>query len=103
MVKRHWKWQLQGLHMSQVGIKTVFRTSKKFPQLIILAGILEGKFISKDELTYYSLIPNLQVAQSGLVQTLESVGSQVVSHLNSHQTTLVSHLEERVKQLEEEK
>lgn len=64
------------------------------------AAVLEGRFISKDELLYYSNIPNLQTAQAGLVQTLNSVGGQVVGHLNAHQNTLVSHLTERIKQLE---
>lgn len=69
----------------------------------VLAAILEGKFISKDELIYYSTIPNLQAAQSGLVQTLNSVGGQIVNQLNSHQNNLVSQLQERIKQLEEVK
>ncbi|KAJ8960830.1 hypothetical protein NQ318_020126 [Aromia moschata] len=37
-------------------IKTVFSISKKFPQFVLLAGVLEGKFVSRDELTAYSLI-----------------------------------------------
>ena len=70
---------------------------------MFLAGIYENRLLSKDELMYYSTIPNLQAAQSGLVQTLNSVGSQLVNNLNSHQTTLVSHLEQRTKQLDEVK
>lgn len=68
----------------------------------ILAGICCNKMVSKDELVYYSTIPNLQTAQASLVQTLSSVGSQLVSNLNSHQISLVSHLEQRIKQLEDE-
>lgn len=67
----------------------------------IPAAILEGKFISKDELVHYSKIVNLQMAQAELVQTLSSAGSHLVSQLNSHQSTLVSYLQERAKQLEE--
>ncbi|KAJ8934202.1 hypothetical protein NQ314_013519 [Rhamnusium bicolor] len=84
-------------------INKMLNITKKFPQLILLAGIYEGKFMSKDELVKYSLIPNLQAAQASLLQTLNSAAGQLVSHLNSHQTTLISHLQERAKQLEEEK
>lgn len=68
-----------------------------------LAGIYEGRLVSKDELIKYSQIPNLQTAQAGLVQTLNSIGGNLVSQLQVHQTTLVSQLQERIKQLEEEK
>jgi len=82
-------------------IKKLVKILKRFPQLVLMAGIYENRLLSKDELMYYSTIPNLQAAQAGFVQTINSVGSQLVSNLNSHQTTLVSHLEQRAKQLEE--
>ncbi|KAJ8920969.1 hypothetical protein NQ315_015763 [Exocentrus adspersus] len=87
------------LFSPQPDIKKVLSITKKFPELILLAAILEGRFISKDELMQYSLIPNLQAAQANFVQTLNTASSLLVNHLNSHQTTLVSHLEERAKQL----
>lgn len=49
----------------------------------------------------YSLIPNLQSAQAGLVQTLDGVGSNLIQNLNAQQNILVGQLQERVKQLEE--
>jgi len=82
-------------------IKKLLKVSKKFPQLVLMAAILEGQFISKDELMYYSMIPDLRTAQVGLVQTLNSIGGQVVGHLTTHQNTLVNQLQERIKQLEE--
>lgn len=69
--------------------------------LLFTAAIYERKFISKDELTYYSTIPNLQTAQSGLVHTLNSIGGQILNQLNSHQTNLLSQFQARIKQLEE--
>lgn len=71
-----------------------------FFNCIFVAAVLEGRFINKDELVYYSNIPNLQTAQAGFVQTLDNVGGQIVSQLNTHQNTLVAHLEERIKQLQ---
>ncbi|KAF7287160.1 mitochondrial ribosomal protein L10 [Rhynchophorus ferrugineus] len=82
-------------------IKKLLKILRKFPQLIPLAAIYENKLISKDELIYYSEIPDLQAAQALFVQTLNNVGSHLLSNLNSHQTTLVSHLQQRSKQLEE--
>lgn len=67
---------------------------------LFLAAVLEGRFINKDELIYYSNIPNLETAQAGFVQTLNSIGGRVVNQLNAHQNTLLAHLEERIKQLE---
>ncbi|KAF5299939.1 hypothetical protein FQA39_LY11312 [Lamprigera yunnana] len=82
-------------------IKTLLRVSKKYPQITLLAAILEGKFISKDELVEYSLIPDLQTAQANLVHTLNSIGTNIVEQLNMHQNVLVCNLEERMKQLKE--
>ncbi|XP_050315170.1 39S ribosomal protein L10, mitochondrial-like [Anthonomus grandis grandis] len=84
-------------------IKQMLKILKKFPAVVLMAGIYENRLVSKDDLQYYSTIPSLEVAQAGLVQTLNAAGSQLVSNLNAHQTTLVSHLEGRAKQLGEEK
>ncbi|VEN45821.1 unnamed protein product [Callosobruchus maculatus] len=84
-------------------IKKMLKISKKFPQLVLLAAVYEGQFISKDDLMKYSMIPNIQTAQAQLVSTLNSLGSNIVTQLNTHQTTLVQNLEERSKQLQDEK
>ncbi|XP_066139261.1 large ribosomal subunit protein uL10m-like [Euwallacea fornicatus] len=81
-------------------LKTLLRILRKFPELVLMAGIYENRFLSKDELVKYSKVPNIQAAQSELVYSLNGVGAQVVRNLNSHQTTLMSHLEQRVAQLE---
>ncbi|KAK4879435.1 hypothetical protein RN001_007581 [Aquatica leii] len=83
-------------------IKKMLKAAKRFPQIVLLAAIFEGKFVSKDELMQYSLIPNLETAQANLVHTLSSIGGQLVGQLNTHQNSLVSNLEERIKQLKVE-
>ncbi|KAB0791825.1 hypothetical protein PPYR_09147 [Photinus pyralis] len=80
-------------------IKKLLKISKKFPEIILMAGIYEGKFLSKDELVSYSAIPNIQTAQADLVRTLDSLGGQLVQNLNIHQNTLMHNLDERIKQL----
>ncbi|KAL1497073.1 hypothetical protein ABEB36_008094 [Hypothenemus hampei] len=82
-------------------VKRLLQILKRFPQVVLLAGIYENKLLNKDELVNLSKIPNLQAAQSELVHTLSTVASQLVNNLNSHQTNLVSHLEQRANQLEE--
>lgn len=99
-------------------IKPILKIVKKFPQMILLckfpsilllyflsciflAGIYEGKYLSKDELLAISEIPNLQAAQSQLVHVLQSAGGGLVRNLTQCQNTLVQHLQERTKQLEE--
>lgn len=71
-------------------------------KISFLAGIYEGRLLNKDDMLYYQQIPNLQVAQVGLVQTLNSIGNQIVSHLNSSPNHLVAQLQQRMKQLEEQ-
>ncbi|CAH0556994.1 unnamed protein product [Brassicogethes aeneus] len=83
-------------------LKKLLKITKKFPQLVLLAGIYDGKLLSKDEFMYYSSIPNLESAQAGLVHTLNSAGSSLVSKLNSHQNSLVGNLEARAEQLQGE-
>ncbi|EFA04041.1 large ribosomal subunit protein uL10m [Tribolium castaneum] len=84
----------------QPEVKKLLKITKRFPQLVLLAAIFEGKFVSKDELIELEKIPNLQTAQAALVQTLNSAATTIHQQLNQHQSTLVSQLEQRIKQLE---
>ncbi|XP_018320735.1 39S ribosomal protein L10, mitochondrial [Agrilus planipennis] len=84
-------------------ISKMLTITKKFPQLVLMAAIFEGTLLSRDEINYYSQIPDLKAAQSGLVQMLDRIGGNVVNQLSSHQTNLINQLEARVKQLELEK
>ncbi|XP_044266393.1 39S ribosomal protein L10, mitochondrial [Tribolium madens] len=81
-------------------VRKLLKITKKFPQLVLLAAIFEGKFVSKDELMELEKIPNLQTAQAVLVQTLNSAATTIHQQLNQHQNTLVSQLQQRIKQLE---
>ncbi|XP_022913003.1 large ribosomal subunit protein uL10m [Onthophagus taurus] len=91
------------LFSPQVEIKKVLNINKKYPALILLAAIVEGKFLNRDDLMKYAAIPNLITAQSEFVQTLNNVGGHLASQLNARSNIMVSQLQERIKQLEEEK
>ncbi|KAG6462809.1 hypothetical protein O3G_MSEX013482 [Manduca sexta] len=74
----------------------MFKILKKAPQLVVMAGIIQDRLMSKNELLEYSQMPSLDVARSQLCSVLDSAGSSVVGLLNRSQQTLVSHLEQHV-------
>ncbi|CAH4005998.1 unnamed protein product [Pieris brassicae] len=74
----------------------MFKILKKAPQLVVMAGIIEDRLMSKNELVEYSNLPNLEMARSQLCSVLQSAGSCLVSQLNQNQQTLVSHLEKHI-------
>lgn len=61
-----------------------------------LAGIIQDKLMSKNELVEYSKLPSLDVARSQLCSVLQSAGSSIVGQLNQSQQLLVSHLDKHI-------
>lgn len=80
-------------------IKDMLKVNKKIPQLILLSGIFEGRYLSKDELVKFSNIGDVQVARAEFVQTLQNVAGQFVQKLTQQQNTLVTRLQDRAEQL----
>nr|CAD7568407.1 unnamed protein product [Timema californicum] len=78
----------------QVG--KLLKLLKKIPQLTLLAGIVDGQFLSKKELVRYSALPDLQTSRAGLVTVINSMPAQIVQNLNHHQQTLVRHLQQHL-------
>nr|CAD7431488.1 unnamed protein product [Timema monikensis] len=78
----------------QVG--KLLKLLKKIPQLTLLAGIVDGQFLSKKELVRYSTLPDLQTSRAGLVTVINSMPAQIVHNLNHHQQTLVGHLQQHL-------
>ncbi|CAG4944338.1 unnamed protein product [Colias eurytheme] len=74
----------------------MFKILKKAPQLVVMAGIVEDRFMSKNELVEFSNLPNLDVARSQLCNVLQSAGSCLVNQLNQNQQILVSHLDKHI-------
>ncbi|XP_037866604.1 large ribosomal subunit protein uL10m [Bombyx mori] len=76
----------------------MFKILKKAPQLVVMAGVVQDRLLSKNELLEFSQLPTLDLARSKLCQVLDSAGSGLVSQLNRSQQILVSHLDKHVEQ-----
>ncbi|XP_067006781.2 large ribosomal subunit protein uL10m [Anabrus simplex] len=77
-------------------VSKALKITKKIPQLILLAGIVEDRLLSKNEIVEYSRLPDLQTSRAQLVATLNSAASHLVQNLNHHQLTLVSQLQQYI-------
>lgn len=75
-------------------VKDVLKATKKVPQLILLAGVLENRIMSRTEINSYVALPSLQTAQAQLCNVLQSAGSSLVHNvLDGHQKQLVQILD----------
>nr|XP_050865810.1 partitioning defective 3 homolog isoform X1 [Vespula vulgaris] len=67
---------------------------KKFSQVILIAGILEGKLLNVNEFKYYGRM-DLTAAQVSLVQVLQSAGgNNLKQQITHHQSALISRLQQ---------
>jgi len=78
-------------------IGQLLKISKKIPQMILLTGIVENQFLSKNELVNLSKLPDLTTARAQFVGVLNSVGGGLVNNLQAHQTNLCSLLDMHAK------
>lgn len=77
----------------------LLKISKKIPQLMLLAAIVEDRLMSKNELTAFAALPSLDVARAQLVAVLQRAGgTNILSHLQTHQTQLCGSLDAYAKQ-----
>lgn len=75
-------------------VKDVLRLTKKVPQLILLAGVLENRIMSRTEITQYAAMPSLEIAQAQLCNVLNSAASGLVHNvLDAHSKNLVQILD----------
>lgn len=78
-------------------IGALLKIIKKTPQLILLAGVVENRLLSKNEMVSLSKLPNITTARAQFVGVLNSVGTGLVSNLQAHQTNLCSLLDMHAK------
>lgn len=74
-------------------LKEVLRITKKVPQMILLAGVLENRIMSRTEMTKYVALPDIQIARSQLCNVLQMAAGGLVSNLEAHQKQLVQILD----------
>lgn len=78
-------------------IAEVFKTVKKFPQLILLAGVAHDRYLSKNELEALARMPSIDMVRAQFAAVLDSVGGQLVRDLQAHQTNFVGLLDQHAK------
>nr|XP_037268250.1 39S ribosomal protein L10, mitochondrial-like [Rhipicephalus microplus] len=72
----------------EVDVATFFKLSRKMPQFILLAGIVHGRFLSRDELQWLSTVPNIEYLQGQTCAILASMASRTLQITSHHQTKL---------------
>lgn len=80
-------------------INDVLKVLKKIPKVILLAGTLGNRFMSRNELENYAKLPDLPMAQAQFVATMNSVGGQLTNHLQAHQSNFAYMLDAHVEAL----
>jgi len=79
---------------SDTNVTAFEKIIKKFPQVILLAGILEGRVLSKDDFLKYGKM-DLTSSRVHLVQLLQNAGGNNLNQqLTHHQSTLVTRLKQ---------
>lgn len=84
-------------------VDAILKILKKFPQMILLSGIVENQLMSRNEFIKYSQLPSLDIARSQLVNVLNMAGSNLVQNLSAHQASLVNILDAHVRESEKAK
>lgn len=85
-------------------LSQLLKICKKIPQIMLLAGIVEQRLMSKTELSNFAAMPSLEMARAQLVAVLQQAGgNNVVGTLQAHQTNLCGSLDAYVTQETEAK
>jgi len=74
---------------------------KKARPLVLMAGIVDDRLLSKNELIDYSNLPSLDVARAQFAAELNSAGSSILNKLQAQQSNLCYLLEAHAKILGE--
>lgn len=75
-------------------LPALLKISRRIPQMVLLAGVLEERLMSRTQLQDFAALPPLDVARAQLVGVLQqAAGNQIVQHLQAHQTQLCAALD----------
>lgn len=74
-------------------VSQLLKITRKIPQMLLLAGIVDDTLLSRNEFMQYAQMPGLQSAQAELVQTLNMAGTTLVQNLEAHQKNFVNILD----------
>ncbi|XP_077297334.1 mitochondrial ribosomal protein L10 [Arctopsyche grandis] len=96
--------QSQIIFSEEVKAAVLSKILRKTPQFILMAAIIDGRLVSRNEFVEYSEYPSLDIMRSKLCNVLQSSGVNLVSQMTQHQSSLVNNLDEyvRMKQSEDD-
>lgn len=76
------------LFSDEWNVGEMLKIFKKTPKVLLLAGSLGDRFMSRAELEHFAQLPDITTVRAQFVATLNSVGGQLTNHLQSHQSNL---------------
>lgn len=77
----------------------LLKTVKKIPQMMLLAGIVEDRLMSKTQLQTYADLPSLDIVRAQFAAVLQNAGgNSLVTLLQANQTVLAGALDSHVSQ-----
>ncbi|XP_050443398.1 39S ribosomal protein L10, mitochondrial [Adelges cooleyi] len=82
------------LFSSTPQVPKLLKVIKKMPHLILLAGIVDGKLLSKSQLEDYASLGTIDNARAQLVSTLDQINLRCLNRIGQTQLTMVRYLEE---------
>lgn len=74
------------LFSDEWNVNEVLKVLKKTPKIILLAGSLGDRYLSRNDLENFAKLPDISIVRAQFVATLNSVGGQLTNHLQAHQS-----------------
>jgi len=92
-------WDLFQSHSSIVFSSTsqvpkLLKIIKKMPHLILLASIVDGKLLSKNQTVEYGNLVNIDNARAALIGVIQQVNNRCLQTIGQTQLTMVRYLEQ---------
>ncbi|XP_050534428.1 39S ribosomal protein L10, mitochondrial [Daktulosphaira vitifoliae] len=87
------------LFSSTLQVPKLLQMIKKMPHLILLAGIVDGKFLSKTQLEDYASLGTIDNARAHLVGLLDKINNRCLHRIGQTQLSMAHYLEEYGKSL----
>lgn len=69
-------------------VESLLKVFKKTPKMLLLAGSLGDRYMSRAELEHFAALPDLTTLRAQFAETLNSAGGQLTNLLQSHQSNL---------------
>lgn len=91
------------LFSSEQNINDVLPVLRKTNKVFLIAGVVENRFLNRNQLIAFSQMPSLDVIRAQFAATLHLAGNSIVNKLQAHQSNLCSLLDIHAKALGEAK